>query len=493
MANTNQQDAQVVLIIDDEQTNLNVMIDTLKTAGLDPITARNGEMGIKRANFSSPDLILLDVMMPGIDGFETCRRLKTDERTRDIPVIFMTALADVKNKLQAFESGGVDYITKPFEEQEVLMRVRTHLTLRRIQTSLEQEIVERKRAQEDLWKLYRAVEASASSIVITDADGTIEFVNPAFCQITGYTREEASGRNPRVLQSGQHPADFYEELWRTITSGSTWRGEFINKRKDGSLYWESASITPVKDVNGRLTHYVAVKEDITRQKEAEDKLKRLNAELISAKEKAETANQAKSAFLANMSHELRTPLNAIIGFSEIMMHNPALPPEEHDNLAIIQRSGNHLLTLINQVLDFSKIEAGHITVNEAIFDLQEMLRELHDMFSLKAQQKGLRVSVDVARNVPRSVRTDQVKLRQVLINLLNNAIKFTQEGRIAVHVGTTLVTDQAESGQPQEIALRHCMLKSQIPALVLLRRKWNLSSRLLLKPKPGGRLRKGRA
>lgn len=141
MNTKNQTVKQTVLIIDDEQTNLNVMINTLKEAGLESITARNGEMGLKRAQFSSPDLILLDVLMPpGIDGLETCRRLKADAKTQDIPVIFMTALKDMQNKQEAFEAGGVDYITKPFEEQEVLMRVRTHLTLRRTQLSLEQEI-----------------------------------------------------------------------------------------------------------------------------------------------------------------------------------------------------------------------------------------------------------------------------------------------------------------------------------------------------------------
>jgi len=255
------------------------MIDTLKAAGLDHITARNGEMGIKRAVFSSPDLILLDVMMPGIDGFETCRRLKTDVQTRDIPVIFMTALADLKNKQKAFEAGGVDYITKPFEEHEVLMRVHTHLMLRRIQTSLEQEIAERKRAQEELWKLYRAVESSASSIVITDAEGTIEFVNPAFCRITGYSAEEAIGQNPRILKSGQHSPELYQEMWTAISHGKVWRGQLTNKRKNSEIYWVHVCISPIENAEGRITHYVAVKEDISQLKQTEEALLQANQEL----------------------------------------------------------------------------------------------------------------------------------------------------------------------------------------------------------------------
>ncbi len=136
-----------ILVIDDNKTNVRLLISTLESHGFEIITALNGTMGIQRAEFSMPDLILLDIMMPGMDGFETCRRFKSDDRTKEIPVIFMTALTDVKDKLRGFEVGGVDYVTKPFHEQEVLMRVRTHLMLRHIRTSLEQEIVERKRAE----------------------------------------------------------------------------------------------------------------------------------------------------------------------------------------------------------------------------------------------------------------------------------------------------------------------------------------------------------
>lgn len=277
--NANQPPEPIVLIIDDEQTNLGIMIDTLESFGFTTITARNGTMGIKRAQFAQPDLILLDVMMPGIDGFETCRRLKADEQTCHIPVIFMTALADMQHKLQGFEIGGVDYITKPFEEQEVLVRVNTHLTLRRSQASLEQEIAERKRVEAERWKLYRAVECSPSSIVITDTKGTIEFVNPAFCRITGYSEPEAIGQNPRILKSGKHPPELYQEMWAAIAGGDIWQGQLINRRKDGSIYWEYVSIAPIKNAEGHITHYVGVKDDITALKCTETALLEANTRL----------------------------------------------------------------------------------------------------------------------------------------------------------------------------------------------------------------------
>ncbi len=166
----------------------------------------------------------------------------------------------------------------------------------------------------------------------------------------------------------------------------------------------------------------------------EKRVKERTAELAKAKKKAEVANQAKSTFLANMSHELRSPLNAILGFTQIMTRSQTLSQEQRENLNIISRSGEHLLTLINQVLDLSKIEAGHMSLNEKNFDLYRLLDELIDMFQLKADDKHLQLLFERQASVPQYIRTDEVKLRQVLINLLNNALKFTNEGTISVRI-----------------------------------------------------------
>jgi PAS domain S-box-containing protein len=281
-----------------------------------------------------------------------------------------------------------------------------------------------KLAEDKLRNLSRAIEQSPVTIVITDPHGVIEFVNHKFVQLTGYTAEEAIGKNPRILKSGKTPPDVYANLWKTIVSGKTWEGEVVNKSKDGSLFWEYSAITPLRNEKGTVTHYLAVKEDITEKKH-------MLEQLISAKEQADLANQAKSSFLATMSHEIRTPMNGVIGMTGLLLET-SLTDEQREFADIVRKSGESLLSLINDILDFSKIEAGRLDLEFLDFDLRVTLEDTAELLAARAADAGLELIIRIDPAVPSYLKGDPGRLRQIVSNLVSNAIKFTNKGEIVI-------------------------------------------------------------
>jgi len=283
-----------------------------------------------------------------------------------------------------------------------------------------------KKTLEELQKLYNAVEHSSAVVIITDTQGAIEYVNPKFVQVTGYEKSEVLGGTPSILKSGETLPETYKELWDTIQSGEEWQGIFHNKKKNGEFYWASASISPLKDTKGAITHFVGIQEDITAIKLFEQELKK-------AKEAAESANQAKSDFLAGMSHEIRPPMNAIIGMSELMMETP-LNDEQKRYVETLMHAGENLLNIINDILDISKIEAGYLELESTEFNLQDLLDKACDIMAIRARDKGIGLVCSVLPDVPVHLIGDPVRLRQVILNLLGNAIKFTDNGEVALEV-----------------------------------------------------------
>jgi PAS domain S-box-containing protein len=284
------------------------------------------------------------------------------------------------------------------------------------------DITERKRIENELRKLSRAVEQSPASILITDLKGNIEYANPKVLEITGYRFDELIGRNPRILSSGETPSIEYKILWDTISSGKEWRGEFHNKKKNGELYWESASISPVINEKGKLIYYLAVKEDIT------DK-KKMFLELMNAKEKAEEMNRLKSNFMANMSHELRTPLVGLLGISESM--ESELDGDSKENAKIIHESGLRLLNTLTDILNFSKVESEQVELNLSIVDIAKFLSIEIELYQISAAAKN----IILKENFPTTniqLQTDEKLLREIIDNLISNAIKFTPSGSITV-------------------------------------------------------------
>ena len=274
--------------------------------------------------------------------------------------------------------------------------------------------------------LTRAIEQSPVSVIITTPDGTIEYVNPYFENISGYTTREAVGSNPRILKSGRQPKSFYRQMWQTLTGGKPWSGEITNRRKDGSLYWERVHISPMFDEDETIVHFVGVKEEISEHKAA---LKQLNQ----AKQDAEAASVAKSRFLANMSHEIRTPMNGVIGMLGLLMDTDLT--DEQCNLANTAKiSANALLSVINDILDFSKIEAGKLELEMLNFNFRDMMEDVMEIMSVHASNKGIELTSYTHPDVPAWVYGDPGRIRQILINLTGNGIKFTDQGAVAVRI-----------------------------------------------------------
>ncbi|MBI3928706.1 MAG: PAS domain S-box protein, partial [Armatimonadetes bacterium] len=405
--------------------------------------------------------------------------------------------------------------------------------------SLCRDCTETSRADEELRKLRHALEQSPVAVMLTDGQGSIEYVNPRFVEMSGYSASEALGQKPSLAKSGFHPPEFYKQLWSTILSGRVFHGEMCNRRKNGEVYWQKAVIAPVRDGQGRITSFIAFQEEMTGRKliesqlaASEEKFKgifdsmqdgyvtadiagfltlvnpaavrlfgyRDAAELLAvpcrelfadkqernallgtmlelgqradqrgtirrkdgtlrifegssrtqpgpdgqprsvealfrdvtersqaeadrqARQAADVANRLKSQFLAHMSHEIRTPLHAILGMTHLALGTQLNERQRH-YLEHIQRGGRALLAIVNDILDFSKVEAGKLQLELVEFGLDEVIENLVSVLAGKADEKGLEFIVRVAPEVPAHLLGDPMRLGQVLINLVGNAIK----------------------------------------------------------------------
>ncbi|KJU84274.1 sensory box histidine kinase/response regulator [Candidatus Magnetobacterium bavaricum] len=599
-------DNKEILVVEDSMVQRELLRRSLMRAGYEVLAAKNGVEGLTLTKSRQPALIISDIAMPEMDGYEMCFRIKTDEELKHIPVILLTALSDTKEIIRGLQSEADYYITKPYDEVYVLQSIDTILNtpgatsdtasqdkleislmgevyeikskpkhilnlllstyenavrknreLLKAQIELEtlneeledkvklrtkelrhseesyrvlfentfsgfyrfdtegrllsmnpafismlgfssqedllsvnadlpalyikrvdydrffsalvgqsstkdsisrlrkkdggeliieqnirivkdddgkplyyegfvNDVTECKQAEEQLIKLSSAIVQSPVAVVITDLKGRIDFVNPKFVTMTGYTRDEVMGKTPNMLQSGSTPRAIYVDLWKSITAGNTWHGELLNKRKNNTFYWNNITISPIRDAEGNITHYLSVNEDITERKEIEEALKK-------AKEASEVANKAKSEFLANITHEIRTPMNAIIGMTEFVL-DTELKKQQRDYLDLVLTSANSLLTILNSILDFSKIEAGKLDIESIAFDIYPLVENIFDTLSMQAHKKGIELYCRIKPNVPTRLIGDPARLSQVIINIVGNAIKFTEEGEVAAIV-----------------------------------------------------------
>src|SRR5438105_2012616 len=331
-----------ILVVDDSPGDLGLMRQILRDGGYSVHSTLQAEKALAFVEAQKPDLILLDLHMAGMDGYEFCERLRNQEFTRDIPIIIVSGANQVLDKVKAFSKGAVDYILKPYQAEEVLARINTHLCLRGLQKHLEA------RVQEQTADLTRAITSLRKEI-----EARIQ-------------AEETLRRHRENLE------------------------ELVGER---------------------------------------------TAQLLEAKQLADIANAAKSAFLTNMSHELRTPLNSILGYSRILQRRNFMTEEHRQTgLKTIQHSGEHLLALVNDILDFSRIEAGKIELYPKQLHVANFLALLADIVQVKTDERSLEFIFDTGPGVPAVVLVDEKRLRQVLLNLLGNAAKFTDAGRVILRL-----------------------------------------------------------
>ena len=438
-------DSGFILLVDDNPANLSVLSEVLRGAGFQFRVAMSGETALELVNRNPPELVLLDVMLPKLDGFAVCQHLKANPATVEIPIIFMTALTDTGDKVRGFNLGAVDYITKPFQKEEVLARVKLHLQLRQMSQTLEdqnqqlqlltqeleQRVVERTNALQESEECLRQLTENINSVFwLTNLDKTeILYVSLAYEQIWGHSREELLN-SPDLWLEAVH----LEDRPRIVAAlkqqvHGTYQQEYRIVRPDGTVRWIHDRAFPIRERTGQVYRIAGIAEDITNRKQAEAQLQQTNAELV-------RVTRLKDEFLATMSHELRTPLNAVLGMTEGLQDQVfgKLNSAQIKALQTIEQSGSHLLALISDILDVAKIESGQIELDLAPTAVTSLCHSCLAFIKQQALAKRIQLETKLPPNLPH-LFVDERRIRQVLINLLSNAVKFTpEEGRITLEV-----------------------------------------------------------
>jgi PAS domain S-box-containing protein len=463
-----------ILIVDDQPINLKLLKAQLEAEGHAVLEAANGAEALAVLDRREVDVIVSDILMPVMDGYRLCYEVRRREGLRELAfIIYTSSYVSPSDEKLSLDLGADRYLRKPASSAVLMRAIEEAISSPRHQpataldatdvlkeyserlvTKLEKKNTELLAAVSQLSLLGTALETTADAAIITDAAGVILWVNTAFTTTTGYTAEEAVGKTPRILKSGLQSEEFYREFWKTIRGGQPWLGEFANRRKDGTTYYDAHTVTPVHGADGSITHFVGVMHDVTERKRAEAEIRELNIqleerveertrqlagvnhelelrtnELAAANIELSAASSLKDEFLANMSHELRTPLNAILGMSEVLEEgiHGALNDRQRKSLKTIEESGRHLLELINDILDLSKIEAGKLELTIAPVGVRALCEASVRMVRELAVKKGIRLSTSIDPALV-TLSGDDRRLKQILVNLLSNAVKFTPEG-----------------------------------------------------------------
>lgn len=466
-----------ILVVDDIPENLHLLYTMLTESGYEVRRVINGKLALSAVETDPPELILLDIMMPGMDGYEVCRRLKASPQTQDIPIIFISAKGEVFDKVKAFELGGVDYITKPFQVEEVIARIENQLTIIRQQQQLKTQNLH---LQQEVRTRLAREQALQLIVEGTVAHTGIHFFRPfvrclaqalgvRYSLITEFIDDRNTQIRPLAFWQGEEPLTLTEYDILLKPCQQVLEGKICYYPEKVSLLFphdldfqnwgiESYLGIPLMNSDNRVIGHLVAMGDKPMQDDANRELilrifaarasaelerQQYEATLVAAREAALEAAQAKSQFLATMSHEIRTPMNGVLGMTELLQKTP-LNPQQLDFVNTLHSSSSNLLTIINDILDFSKLEAGEMQLEQTTFNLNQNLDDLIHLFSHQATAKGLYLTLYLDQEqVPQWLVGDIARLRQVLMNLIGNAIKFTPKGCIDVEVSQETINSFA--------------------------------------------------
>lgn len=429
-----------ILMVDDREDGLIALEAVLSDRpSYRLIKAQSGREALAKLDDYDFGVILLDVQMPELDGFQTAELIRRQARHSHIPILFVTAIdKDDRYVYRGYEAGAVDYIFKPFDpvilKSKVAVFADMHRKNRRLQAQsrllAEREALERKAQiqyleMESLRRYRNLADAIPHIVLRARPDGDLEYNNHLWTEYTGMSMNDSLGMG---WQSAIYPEDLQGvlSLWyRAMRKRSRYEAECRIRRYDGVYRWHWVMAEPELDDHGRVMAWLGTCTDIHDRKTFEDQLRE-------AQKRAESANHAKTQFLANMSHEIRTPLNAIMGFTELLLDPQISVEEKHKSVAIVRRNCHGLMKIVDEILDISKVEAGGLLLEEVEVQLIDLVNEVRALMAGQADKKGIGLEFVLTSRLPTVVVTDPTRLRQILLNMIGNAIKFTREGRVVV-------------------------------------------------------------
>lgn len=419
----------VILIVDDTPTNLGLLFELLTDSGFKVLVAEDGESALQKVEYASLDLILLDVLMPGIDGFETCRRLKANRSTKDIPVIFMTALSDTVNKVEALNLGAVDYITKPLQPEEVLARVKIHLSIRNLTKKLQEqnlllaeEIQQRQRKEEKIREQAALLDITSDAILVRDLCNRIIFWNKGAERLYGWKAEEAIGKDAERLLQEEIPAQL-QDFEHFLARGGSWQDELYQVTKDGKEIIVSSRWTLVLDEQGKPKSILTVNTDITEKKQIETQFLRVQR------------MESLGVLASGIAHDLNNVL------TPIMMAVQLLQLKYEDDqiqewLSVLETNVKRGADLVKQVLSFARGYEGKRTILQVRHLILEIKKIAQQTFP-----KSIQLYIDVPMELW-PVSGDATQLHQVFLNLCVNARDAMQNGGTLSIYGENIYIDE---------------------------------------------------